>query len=206
MTRRALTVVKVGGSLFEWAEFPSRLAAYLEMRRDADGALHTVLIAGGGRAADWIRSLDQIHGLGDVASDRLAVRALDLTAAVLAELLPGSLMVDRLEMLEAARHSQLIAILAPRGVLAEIERCGGNPLRASWDVTSDAIAARIAVHLEATSLVLLKSAPLPEGFTRQDAATVGLVDPALPSVACSISEVEYVNLRSHPLERRLLPR
>jgi 5-(aminomethyl)-3-furanmethanol phosphate kinase len=206
MTRRALIVVKVGGSLFEWAEFPSRLAAYLETRRDTDGAEHAVLIAGGGRAADWIRSLDQIHGLGDVAADRLAVRTLDLTAAFLAELLPGSILVDRLEMLEAARHSQSITILSPRRVLPEIERCGGNPLRASWDVTSDTIAARIAVHLEARSLVLLKSVPLPEGFTRQDAATVGLVDPALPSVSCAISQVEYVNLRSHPLESRPLPR
>ena len=36
MTRRALAVVKVGGSLFDWPEFPGRLTAYLEMRRDTD--------------------------------------------------------------------------------------------------------------------------------------------------------------------------
>jgi aspartokinase-like uncharacterized kinase len=206
MTRQALAVVKVGGSLFDWPEFPVRLTAYLEMRRDADGAEHTVLIAGGGRAADWARSVDQTHGLGDVAADRLAVRALDLTAAFLAELLPGPLMVERLDMLEAAFHSRSITILAPRHALAEIERCGSNPLRASWDVTSDSIAARIAVHLKATSLVLLKSAALPEGVTRQGAARLGMVDPTFPSVAGSISQVEYVNLRSQPLQSRLLPR
>jgi 5-(aminomethyl)-3-furanmethanol phosphate kinase len=206
MTRQSVAVIKVGGSLFDWPEFPARLTAYLEMRRDIAGAQHTVLIAGGGRAADWIRSLDQVHGLGDVAADRLAVQALDLTAAFLTEVLPGSLIVNRLEMLKAACDSRSITILSPRHALAEIERCCGNPLRASWDVTSDTIAARIAVHLEARSLVLLKSAPLPEGLTRQDAARLGLVDPTLPSVACSISQVEYVNLRSHPLESRLLPR
>jgi 5-(aminomethyl)-3-furanmethanol phosphate kinase len=206
MTRAGLTVVKVGGSLFDWPEFPGRLAAYIAMRRNADSAERTVLIAGGGRAADWIRSLDQTHGLGDVAADRLAVRALDLTAAFLAELLPGSRLIDRLEMLEAACQSPAITVLSPRHALAEIERCGVNPLRASWDVTSDAIAARIAVHLEARSLVLLKSAPLPDGCTREDAARLGLVDPTFPSVACSISQVEYVNIRSHPLESRLLPR
>jgi 5-(aminomethyl)-3-furanmethanol phosphate kinase len=206
MTRRALAVIKVGGSLFDWPELRGRLTAYLELRRDTDAAEHAVLIAGGGRAADWIRSLDQIHGLGDVAADRLAVHALDLTSAFLAELLPGSLIVDRLEMLEATCHSRSITILSPRHALAEIKRRGASPLRASWDVTSDAIAAWIAVHLDARSLILLKSAGLPEGFTRQDATRAGLVDPTFPSVACSILQVEYVNLRSHPLESRLLPR
>ena len=72
-------------------------------------------------------------------------------------------------------------------------------------MTSDTIAARIAVFLEAGLLVLLKSAPLPAGATREDAARLGLVDPMLPSVARSIPRVEYVNLRSDPLDRRLLP-
>jgi 5-(aminomethyl)-3-furanmethanol phosphate kinase len=205
MTRRALAVVKVGGSLFDWPELPDRLAAYLEMRQVAAGAEQTVLIAGGGPAADWIRCLDQIHRLGDVAAHGLALHALDLTAAFLAGILPESLLVDRLETLEAAGESRSSTILAPRQALAEIERSGVSPLCASWDVTSDAIAARIAAHLEARSLVLLKSASLPEGATREDAARLGLVDPMLPSVACSIPQVEYVNLRSHPLERRNLP-
>jgi 5-(aminomethyl)-3-furanmethanol phosphate kinase len=206
MTRRALAIVKVGGSLFDWPAFPGRLRDYLEMRQESEGTEHTILIAGGGPAADWIRSLDQIHGLGDVTADRLALHALDLTAAFLAEVVPGSIIVDRLEMLEAVCNSQSNMVLTPRLALAEIERCGANPHRASWDVTSDAIAARIAAHLAARSLVLLKSASLPEGATRQDAATLGLVDPMLPSAAYSVSQVEYVNLRAHPLERRLLPR
>jgi aspartokinase-like uncharacterized kinase len=205
MTRRSLAVVKVGGSLFDWPELPDRLAAYLEMRKLAVRTEYIVLIAGGGPAADWIRSLDQIHRLGDVAAHRLALHALDLTATFLAEVLPESLKVDRLETLEAACQSGSSTILAPRLALAEIERSAVNPLRASWDVTSDAIAARIAAHLEARSLVLLKSTRLPEGATREDAARLGLVDPMLPSVACSISQVEYVNLRSHPLECRILP-
>jgi hypothetical protein len=71
-------------------------------------------------------------------------------------------------------------------------------------VTSDAIAARIAVYLQARSLVLLKSASLPQGVTLEDAARMGLVDSVLPSVARSISQVEYINLRCHPHDGRLL--
>ena len=157
-----------------------------------------MLIAGGGPAADWIRALDQIHRLGDVAAHRLALHALDLTAIALAALVPGSIVVDQLDLLETACISRSVTILSPRPVLSEIERRGASPLPASWEVTSDAIAARIAAYLEARSLVLLKSAPLPSGATMKDAATLGLVDPMLPSVAESIPQLEYVNLRSHP--------
>jgi aspartokinase-like uncharacterized kinase len=205
MTRPVLAVVKVGGSLFDWPEFPGRLRDYLEMRRDTDSAEQTLLIAGGGPAADWIRSLDQIHGLGDVTADRLALHALDLTASFLAEVLPGSIVVDRLELLADSCNSRSHTILAPRLVLAGIERSRADALRASWDVTSDAIAARIAVHLDARALVLLKSAPLTEGATRQDAARLGMVDPMFATEAYSIPQVEYVNLRADPVARCILP-
>ncbi len=162
------------------------------------------MIAGGGAGVDWIRSLDQIHGLSDVAADKLAVHALDLTAVILAALLPGSTTIDQLAMLEPACEKRAITIMAPRRVLAEIEEFGAAPLPASWDVTSDTIAARIAAHLEARALVLLKSAPLLDCATTEDASRLGLVDPMLPAVARLIPQVEYVNLRSQPLERRLL--
>jgi aspartokinase-like uncharacterized kinase len=204
MNETRLAVVKVGGSLFDWPELPGRLNAFLQARRTTDPAEATVLIAGGGGAADWIRSLDQIYGIGDDAAHGLAVRALDVTAAVLAKLFPGSIVTDRLDMLEAARDSGATPILAPRRALAEIESSGAAPLPASWDVTSDTIAARIAAHLGAQSLVLLKSTSLPAEATREDAARLGLVDPMLPCAARSIPHLEIVNLRSHPLVRQIL--
>lgn len=205
MTPPTLAVIKFGGSLFDWPELSFKLTAYLQERRVRDPGEETVLIAGGGPAADWIRALDQIHGFGDEAADRLARHALDLTAVVLESLVPGSIVCNGLETLQAAWDSGYVPILASRQFLLEIARHGRDALPASWEVTSDAIAARIAVFLEAGSLVLLKSAPLPEGATRRDAARLGLVDPMFPSVARSIPRVEYVNLRSNLLDSRLLP-
>ena len=158
---------------------PVRLARVSEssdgLPRDAPGtptALNaTVLIAGGGPAADWIRSLDQIHGLGDVAADRLAVHALDLTAAFLARLLPGSIVVDRLEMLEAACHSRSNTILAPRHASGGDRTLRRKPSscklgrdlrrdrRADCRASGGPVARLAEEHL------------LPEGATRQDAAT-----------------------------------
>jgi 5-(aminomethyl)-3-furanmethanol phosphate kinase len=204
MTRPTLAVVKVGGSLFDWPDLPFRLPAYLGARRAIDPTERTVLIAGGGPAADWIRALDQVHHLGDEAADGLALHALDLTAVVLAKLIPGSIVYAHLEMLPASWDSRSIHILAPRQLLLEIDRGSRDPLPATWEVTSDAIAARIAAFLEASSLVLLKSAPLPQDATREDAARLELVDPVFPSVARSLPRVEYVNLRTDPLDCRLL--
>ena len=107
-------------------------------------------------------------------------------------------------MLATARESGMTPILAPRNVLNEIERPGTDRLPASWDVTSDTIAARIAEHLQARSLVLIKSTAVPAGCTREGAAKLGLVDPMLPKAARLIPHVEIVNLRSEPIDRRVL--
>ncbi len=200
----ARAVVKVGGSLLGWPELPGRLTTWLETRRANDPMEEIVLVAGGGAAADWIRSLDRVYGLGEDVAHELALHALDLTAVILARLLPGSMAVDRLDMLAAARESGTTPIVAPRNVLNEIERHGTDRLPATWDVTSDTIAARIAEHLQARTLVLIKSMSAPVGTTRQAAAQMGLVDPMLPRAARSIPHVEVVNLRLEPLARRVL--
>jgi aspartokinase-like uncharacterized kinase len=205
MTRPAPTIVKVGGSLFDWQGLPSQLTAYLARRRALDPIERVVLIGGGGPAAEWVRTLDRTHRLGDEEAHRLALHALDLTAVVLEKLLPGSIVCHRLETLPTAWDCLSIPILAVRQVLLEIDRDSRDPLPANWDVTSDTIAARIATFLEASSLVLLKSAPLPQAATLEDAARMGLVDPVFPSVARSIPQVEYVNLRTDPVDCRVLP-
>lgn len=134
----------------------------------------------------------------------LAVRALDLTAAVLASLLRRSIVVEELAGLAAAWDSGLTPILAPRKVLDEIERRGNALFPASWDFTSDSIAALIAAHLGAVSLVLLKSASAPFGAARADASRLGLVDPVLPQATRLIPHVELINLRADPLDRQIL--
>lgn len=88
--------------------------------------------------------------------------------------------------------------------MSEIERRGAVPLRASWDATSDTIAAWIAAHLEARSLVLIKSTSVPRDATREDAARLGVVDPMFPLAARSIPRVEFVNLRGDPVSRTIL--
>jgi 5-(aminomethyl)-3-furanmethanol phosphate kinase len=205
VTRSSLVVVKVGGSLFDWPELPRRMTAYIDARRAAEREERMVLIAGGGPAADLVRVLDQTHGFGDEIAHRLALHALDFTTILLAAFVPGTIAVERVDALRAIWASGSIPVLAPRSVLSEIARSGQDSLPASWDVTSDTIAARIALHLAADRLILLKSAPLPAGTDRQEAARLGLVDPMLPVVARALPHVEYMNLREQSSQPHLLP-
>ena len=158
-------VIKVGGSLLGWPELPGRLAAFLARLRDQDPtrAEKHLLIAGGGEAVDVVRMMDRVHHLGETRAHWLAIRAMDFTAELLAAVVPGAMVVSRPEELSSARNLGMIPVLAPRRMLEEIDSRGLSPLLESWDVTSDSIAARIAIHLTARRLILLKSKAVPHG-------------------------------------------
>ena len=183
-------VVKVGGSLLDWPELPARLSAYLEGRRGD----RIVLVAGGGRFADALRDLDRGHAIGEARSHALALRVLDVTAHLLAALLPGSCVIDDLAGLDPAWSGGRLPILAPRRFLDDDDR-SPDPLPHAWTTTTDSIAARLAVRLDVRELALLKSAPLPSGCDRDQAAHLGLVDPEFPRASEGVGLVTFRNLR-----------
>jgi len=205
MKQQSLTVVKVGGSLLDWPEFPRRIAAFLPTIEVFNGGDRVVLVAGGGPAAELIRVLDDLHSLGDETAHRLALKAMELSSHILAALLARAAVVRDRDGLRSIWSDGSIPILAPSLIWDEIESSGEDVPPMSWDTTSDSIAARIAVHLAADRLILLKSAPLPEGAVRHEAAAQGLVDPIFPVVARSLARVEYVNLREDVAARQPLP-
>jgi aspartokinase-like uncharacterized kinase len=152
-----------------------------------------LLVPGGGPTVDAIRRLDAVHNLGEEASHWLALQALSVNAHFLERLLPG---VPIVETLHTSPFS--VAVLSPWPFLRDDE---GRPgyLPHCWDVTSDSIAARAAVLLEATELVLLKSVtiPLPPDSDWQDASCRGWIDGYFPQVVCQHPELRVcaVNLR-----------
>lgn len=189
---RPIAVFKVGGSLLDWPPLPDRISAILASRRE----VVPVLIVGGGRFVDVLRDLDRIHSLGASRSHALALRLLDATAHLLAAILPGSRVATRLDELPDAWRSGVVPILAPRRVLDDDDRDRpGEALPHAWSVTSDAIAARVAVLLQAVELTLFKSASTPPGIGLDEAARLGLVDPRLPSVARPIATVRLACFR-----------
>jgi aspartokinase-like uncharacterized kinase len=182
------TIVKVGGSLYDWPELGERLRAWL-ITLDVERVL---LVPGGGGTADVIRTLDRVHHLGEDASHWLAIRALSLNARFLQTLLPDAeLVVDPL-----AETPWL-------GVLDAFPFCAADEQRADhlphdWRVTSDSLAVRVAVVLQAAELILLKSRDWTDDDW-PDAMEAGIVDAYFGEAlqqASPVLQMRVVNLRT----------
>jgi len=197
MTRRerveertvSVRVVKLGGSLLEWPQLAERLRAWLAIQPPAAN----ILIVGGGTLVDALRKLDAAERLPSDTSHWLAIRAMGVTAAMVASLLQEARLVGAIEQLEFTECCPL-QILDVGHFLRNDEH-SADALPASWDVTSDSISARVASVLQANELILLKSS-LPAGSSHlQTLADNGYVDAYFPRVAGSL-QVRCVNLRS----------
>ncbi len=191
MSRPAVCVVKVGGSLLDY----ERLADGLRRWLAGDPQKHYVLIAGGGKWADAIRQADSEYSLGDEAAHWLCVRAMSTTAALLAERIPGAQLTTSLGTLRKRLAKLGQTIFDCESFLQEQEpRSEGTALSQSWDVTSDSIAARLAIVLGAEELVLLKSTAPPADSWR-DLAAAGYVDPFFERLVAELPATRIVNLR-----------
>lgn len=170
-----LTVVKVGGSLFDHPRLRAGLRQYL-------GGLagRTLVVAGGGDFAEAVRRLDRCHALGEEAAHWLALRSLTLSHAFLNQLLAG------------AEGVRLVDVYA----FAVQDETAAGRLPHTWEVTTDSLAARIAQRQQAQELVLLKSVGLAEGATWDDAAEAGIVDAYFPRIARVLTcRIRLVNFR-----------
>jgi 5-(aminomethyl)-3-furanmethanol phosphate kinase len=169
-------VVKVGGSLFDLPDLGPRLCRWLKQEPTRE----VLLVPGGGPAAEAIRTLDRTHGLGEEAAHWLALRALAINAALLAALVPGSCVIDGPDLAELVWEQGRVPVL-DAFAFCEADDANDDHLPHTWAVTSDSVAARAAVVLNATELVLLKSAAPPAGDAAAWAAS-GYVDEWVPRV------------------------
>lgn len=193
---RSAIVVKVGGSLYDLADLGRRLDGVL----DGLGTRRVLLVPGGGRLAEVIRTLDETHCLGEEASHWLALRALAVNATFLAALLAHrkTRIVGTIEEMDTAwRHHPLLMLDAH--ALACADETDPARLPHTWAVSSDAVALRAASLIRAHRLLLLKSVTLPAGIGWPEASRRGIVDrffPQLVASGCGASvKIEVRNLR-----------
>jgi aspartokinase-like uncharacterized kinase len=139
-----LTVVKVGGGLGRGAGDDALRALCATLGEL--GRRHALLVVPGGAwFADAVRDVDRRFALSATTSHRMAVLGMEQFAWLLSELIPGS--ERRVELARpAAGH---VAVLLPAGLPID-------ELPASWEVTSDSIAAWVAGQVGADRLVLVK--------------------------------------------------
>jgi aspartokinase-like uncharacterized kinase len=184
-----LVVVKVGGSLFDLPKLGPRLRRWLAGLAPSK----VLLVPGGGPLVDAIRDLDRRYGLGEEKSHWLALRALALNARVLAGLLPESRVVE-----SAPEGNGAITILDPLAFcLADERDYPAQALPHSWVVTSDSIAARVAIAVKADQLILLKSVTIGPEPAWDAAALAGHIDAVFPELVRTAPalSVRLVNFR-----------
>lgn len=172
-----MIVAKVGGSLYDWPDLGPAVTAWLAHQPEP-----VLLFPGGGDAADAVRSWDRVHSLGEDASHALAIRSLSLGAHFLRQLLGAIPIVE----------SPTPGILDPYPYFLTQT---GPPH--SWNVTTDSLAAWVAIQSKASKLVLLKSIDIPVSLSWTEASDAGFVDRHFPTMLASANlPVETVNLRA----------
>lgn len=168
---RAVTVLKIGGSLTE-SEAAARLMRGLAARRPRD----LLLVPGGGGFADRVRAAQAHHGLSERAAHHMALFAMHMVAVLLADLAPGFAVADGPGQFESAWSRGLTPIWLPAPMVV-----AAADIPASWEVSSDTLAAWIAGQTGATRLVLVKSCSLPDQSRDANAlAAAGVVDACFP--------------------------
>ena len=185
-----IRIIKVGGSLFDLPDLGDRIRQAIAHLSPAK----TGLIAGGGELTDVIAKAQVLHSLSDEETHWLCIKALGVTAALLKTLLSKAQLTDQpLELGNSVEPA--LWILDPEQLLKSENACETiRQLPKDWTVTTDSIAAAVAVELHATELVLLKSTNcLPK--TLPSLAQENLVDGYFPTAAASIPKIGWINLR-----------
>lgn len=192
-----VTVLKLGGSLLDLADLPDRLRAVFAMF-DGDWPL---LVCGGGEAADIVRRWYETHALDEEQSHWLAMESIRLNQRLLLTLMPELELVSNRAAAESAWTRGRVPLLDLMSFvgLEESQAERGTTLPHTWDVTSDSLAAWVAIRWPASRLVLLKSVELSHeenGWTLQAAADSGFVDRYFPNLGPKLPPTFWCDLRS----------
>ena len=196
MSYPAIQVTKIGGSLLNLPDLPARWRQWRSQRE----TVHDVVGVGGGPLVDVLREQALHRSIGDDIAHWSAVDLMAINTRLLASQLAespvcavGPALEDRLRtaggtFVDVVHFLRHVEPLQP-----------GSKLEPNWDVTSDSVAARLAISLNAKKLTFLKSSnpPLAVGQSLSQYAAAGYVDPFLPLLASELPPLEFLDFR-HP--------
>jgi dihydroneopterin aldolase len=150
-------VVKLGGSTAEDGEFRTWVAAL------ASAALPLIVVPGGGPFAELVRMEQKRMGFSDEAAHAMAILAMDAF---------GHVILDGEACMAPARSPDEMKRTLGEGKIPVWQpssmTIGASDIPASWDITSDSLAAWLAGQLGAEALLLVKQT---QAFSAEDSIT-----------------------------------
>jgi aspartokinase-like uncharacterized kinase len=142
---RGPIIVKLGGSLARDRQF----ARWIEAIRNCKSG--AIIVPGGGPFADVVRDAQMYMRFSDAAAHRMALFAMEQYATACASSFPDVLLTTDEAQLALIGEGRTAFWLPSRMAL------GADDLPQNWQVTSDSLAAWLALRLDARALVLIKS-------------------------------------------------
>lgn len=140
-------VIKIGGSLSENGKVLKVLCT--ELCRVAK-KYSIVVMPGGGKFADAVREFDEKFSLPAGVSHKLAILAMDQYGLVLSQIIPDSIVCTSAGHAKRVSETGKVPLFLPSKLMFH-----DNALEASWDVTSDSIAAYVACKLHAAKALFV---------------------------------------------------
>ena len=160
-----MKVIKLGGSLSYGNDLPQCLQTIANLPETV------VIVPGGGAFADQVRMAQHNWQFDDATAHAMAILAMQQMALLLQSLAKSLPIADSVAAIRQQANPHMI--WSPK--LPELDAAG---IEASWEVTSDSLAAWLAGELAADELVLVKSATIDSKQSIAELAELGIIDGA----------------------------
>ena len=182
-----MKVIKLGGSLLSSGALQDCLTKTVQRYEN-----NVVLVAGGGVFADQVRRAQQDFQFNDYCAHAMALLAMQQTAWLIKGLEPRFVLADSVDSIKQLAINHLVLWLPD---LNELDNAG---IPASWDITSDSLAAWLANKLNADELIIIKSADIDEKLNLTQLTECGIVDAGFCQMVqdVSVRVINYQQLKN----------
>ncbi len=162
-----MIVVKLGGSL---CQSDTLVNCLNRVEKNYQGRA-VVIVPGGGAFADQVRLAQQCWQFDDITAHRMAILAMQQMALLFKGIKGDFGFARSVSEIRKQLRRQNIVIWSPD--IVELD-CAG--IQATWDITSDSLAAWLAKALSATELILVKSAGIDASLSLPQLAQQDVID------------------------------
>ncbi len=191
------TIFKLGGSLLDQHDWPSRLREWLGQQPLGE----YFGIVGGGDLIEAMRKLDRIHTLSQHDVHWRCIRLLDMTFEIAAELTPDFGRVEKPEQIATLRTPYAPALTRSSHTWVRVGcfyspelRFDGLVPAENWSTTTDTLAIFLGGLLKAERCVLLKSCETDDIVSLDQAVELGVVDEECPRFRELVPQIELHRL------------